>query len=354
MRLALDKQREYAARAARAAGADASATTLAARSARRRPADEAGIDGAARARRRAASERLAGIDAPEARAAARAVADYAGAARASGSSAATAGPTTSATAASTTCWPAGATSTCWCSTPRSTRTPAARCRRPRRAARWRSSRPAARRRAQEGPRPDGDDLRQRLRRAASRWAPTTRRRCKAFLEAEAYDGPSLIIAYSHCIAHGYDMRTASSSRSWRSTPATGRSTATTRGASPQGEPPLQLDSARAEASRSSEYMRNETRFRMVEQQRPGALPSGCCDRRPAGRRAARRALPAARRHRPCRRRRRNGRRRRLSHGPDDHLPRASSCRTRSCPAPRRWSTTSTRSAGWRTPAPRRS
>ncbi len=28
---------------------------------------------------------------------------------------------------------------------------------------------------------------------------------RAFKEAEAYDGPSLIIAYSHCIAHGYDM-----------------------------------------------------------------------------------------------------------------------------------------------------
>ncbi len=28
----------------------------------------------------------------------------------------------------------------------------------------------------------------------------------AFREAEAYDGPSLVIAYSHCIAHGYDMR----------------------------------------------------------------------------------------------------------------------------------------------------
>ncbi|HKS79900.1 MAG TPA: pyruvate:ferredoxin (flavodoxin) oxidoreductase [Candidatus Acidoferrales bacterium] len=28
---------------------------------------------------------------------------------------------------------------------------------------------------------------------------------KAFLEAEAYDGPSLLIAYSHCIAHGYEM-----------------------------------------------------------------------------------------------------------------------------------------------------
>jgi pyruvate-ferredoxin/flavodoxin oxidoreductase len=28
---------------------------------------------------------------------------------------------------------------------------------------------------------------------------------KTFLEAEAYNGPSLVIAYSHCIAHGYDM-----------------------------------------------------------------------------------------------------------------------------------------------------
>ncbi len=28
---------------------------------------------------------------------------------------------------------------------------------------------------------------------------------RAFLEAESYDGPSLIIAYSHCIAHGYPM-----------------------------------------------------------------------------------------------------------------------------------------------------
>jgi pyruvate-ferredoxin/flavodoxin oxidoreductase len=28
----------------------------------------------------------------------------------------------------------------------------------------------------------------------------------AFREAEALDGPSLIIAYSHCIAHGYDLQ----------------------------------------------------------------------------------------------------------------------------------------------------
>jgi pyruvate-ferredoxin/flavodoxin oxidoreductase len=29
---------------------------------------------------------------------------------------------------------------------------------------------------------------------------------RAFREAEAYDGPALIIAYSNCVAHGYDMR----------------------------------------------------------------------------------------------------------------------------------------------------
>ncbi len=29
---------------------------------------------------------------------------------------------------------------------------------------------------------------------------------QAFREAEAYPGPSLILAYSHCIAHGIDMR----------------------------------------------------------------------------------------------------------------------------------------------------
>jgi len=28
----------------------------------------------------------------------------------------------------------------------------------------------------------------------------------AFREAEAYDGPSIVIAYSHCIAHGFEMR----------------------------------------------------------------------------------------------------------------------------------------------------
>ena len=41
---------------------------------------------------------------------------------------------------------------------------------------------------------------------ASRWAPTPQQTLKAFREAEAYDGPSLILAYSHCIAHGINMQ----------------------------------------------------------------------------------------------------------------------------------------------------
>lgn len=35
---------------------------------------------------------------------------------------------------------------------------------------------------------------------------------RAFIEAEKYDGPSLIIAYSHCIAHGINMRTANNNQ----------------------------------------------------------------------------------------------------------------------------------------------
>src|SRR5438067_7721502 len=52
---------------------------------------------------------------------------------------------------------------------------------------------------------------------------------KSFIEAEAWNGPSIIIAYSHCIAHGLDMATApcSTRRRW-STPASGCCTATTR------------------------------------------------------------------------------------------------------------------------------
>jgi pyruvate-ferredoxin/flavodoxin oxidoreductase len=90
---------------------------------------------------------------------------------------------------------------------------------------------------------------------------------QAFLEAEAHPGPSLIIAYSHCIAHGYDMalgaeqqKLAVSSGVWplyRFDPH--RAAA--------GEPPLKLDAPPPRTS-ARDYMRNETRFRMVEKVDP--------------------------------------------------------------------------------------
>ena len=90
---------------------------------------------------------------------------------------------------------------------------------------------------------------------------------QAFLEAEAHPGPSLIIAYSHCIAHGYDMalgvdqqKRAADSGAWplyRFDP---------RRAS-KGEPPLKLDSPPPRLD-IVDYMRNEGRFRMVEKADP--------------------------------------------------------------------------------------
>jgi pyruvate-ferredoxin/flavodoxin oxidoreductase len=90
---------------------------------------------------------------------------------------------------------------------------------------------------------------------------------QALLEAEAYPGPSLVIAYSHCIAHGYDMalgaeqqKLAVASGMWPLYRFDPRRTA-------KGEPPLLLDSPEPKIP-AREYMRNETRFRMVEKQNP--------------------------------------------------------------------------------------
>src|SRR6202030_1135995 len=76
---------------------------------------------------------------------------------------------------------------------------------------------------------------------------------KAFLEAEAYDGPSIIIAYSSCIAHGIDMTTSISDQKvavesgqwllYRYNPERGAS----------GENPLVLDS-RAPSRKVQEYL----------------------------------------------------------------------------------------------------
>ncbi len=90
---------------------------------------------------------------------------------------------------------------------------------------------------------------------------------KAFLEAEAYNGPSLIIAYSHCIAHGINMTTgmqqqkaAVESGSWilyRYNPDLVG----------QGKNPLQLDS-RTPKMPLEQYMYAENRFKMLTLSKP--------------------------------------------------------------------------------------
>ena len=90
---------------------------------------------------------------------------------------------------------------------------------------------------------------------------------KAFQEAEAHQGPSLIIAYSHCIAHGYDMafgvaqqKLAVDSGQWPLYRFDPRRAA-------KGEPPLHLDSGPPKIA-LADYVRNEGRFRMVEKADP--------------------------------------------------------------------------------------
>ena len=86
---------------------------------------------------------------------------------------------------------------------------------------------------------------------------------KAFLEAEAFDGPALIIAYSHCIAHGINMTTgmqnqkaAVNSGHWllyRYNPDRMH----------LGENPLQLDSPGPRVP-MADYFKLENRFKMLE------------------------------------------------------------------------------------------
>ena len=86
----------------------------------------------------------------------------------------------------------------------------------------------------------------------------------SFLEAEAFDGPSLIIAYSHCIAHGYDLRKgldqqklAVQSGAWplyRYNPNLAEA----------GKNPLVMDSKEPTIP-LSQYAYNETRYRMLLQ-----------------------------------------------------------------------------------------
>ncbi len=86
---------------------------------------------------------------------------------------------------------------------------------------------------------------------------------KAFVEAEKYDGPSIIIAYSHCVAHGYDLRygmdhqkLAVDSGLWpifRYNPDL----------KAEGKNPMQLDYKGPKIDVKN-FMYQETRFKMVE------------------------------------------------------------------------------------------
>ena len=90
---------------------------------------------------------------------------------------------------------------------------------------------------------------------------------QAFLEAERYPGPSLIVAYSHCIAHGYDMAQGPAQQK----------RAVNSGVWPlyqfdpvrlaNGEPPLHLDYGPPKAN-VADYMGNKSRSRMVERAHP--------------------------------------------------------------------------------------
>ncbi len=90
---------------------------------------------------------------------------------------------------------------------------------------------------------------------------------RAFIEAESYDGPALIIAYSHCIAHGIDLTTGMQNQKaavqcgqWLLYRHDPRRTE-------RGENPLQLDSG-APHKPVRDYLRLENRFRMLEHSHP--------------------------------------------------------------------------------------
>jgi pyruvate-ferredoxin/flavodoxin oxidoreductase len=92
---------------------------------------------------------------------------------------------------------------------------------------------------------------------------------RAFVEAESYDGPSLIIAYSHCIAHGINLDQGIGARQQKLKVDSGqwllyrfdprRALA--------GEAPLQLDSQAAK-TKVQEYLLSENRFKMLTKSKP--------------------------------------------------------------------------------------
>jgi len=87
---------------------------------------------------------------------------------------------------------------------------------------------------------------------------------KAFIEADAYDGPSLIIAYSHCIAHGIDMKKGLEQQKLLSQTGLWPLYRYNPNLVDEGKNPLQLDS-REPSVAVKDYAYNETRYRMLVQ-----------------------------------------------------------------------------------------
>jgi pyruvate-ferredoxin/flavodoxin oxidoreductase len=92
---------------------------------------------------------------------------------------------------------------------------------------------------------------------------------KAFVEAEAYDGPSLILCYAQCINHGIDMidgyqeqKNAVASGHWplyRYNPALAA----------EGKNPLQLDSKEPTMT-LTDYRMRENRYNVLQRMNPAA------------------------------------------------------------------------------------
>jgi pyruvate-ferredoxin/flavodoxin oxidoreductase len=90
---------------------------------------------------------------------------------------------------------------------------------------------------------------------------------RAFVEAEAYPGPSLILAYAHCIAHGFNLTTGYDEQKkavacghwplYRFDPRR----------KDEGRNPLQLDS-KAPTMNFEEYAYGENRYRSLKQSKP--------------------------------------------------------------------------------------
>ena len=93
---------------------------------------------------------------------------------------------------------------------------------------------------------------------------------KAFIEAESYPGPSLIIAYSHCIAHGIAMDTGVGARQQKLAVESGQWLLyryDPRRAE-RGENPLQVDSSARRSRKCRIIMLSENRFKMLTKSKP--------------------------------------------------------------------------------------